>query len=130
VVSFTPRPIYPRGKSRARNTDCIGGWVGSKPVWFALDDVERRKILPLPGHHLRPLDRPAGMAQSLYRLRHAGSLLVPSQNVWLALTNFPSNLGHRLCSCFCCRYLRNLQWPLGTRSCSDSRFLNSPVSHS
>jgi hypothetical protein len=37
-----------------------------------LDDVERRKILPLPGLELQPLGRPARRL-SLYRLRHPGS---------------------------------------------------------
>jgi hypothetical protein len=32
-----------------------------------LDDVERRKILPIPGSELQPLGRPA-RSQSLYRL--------------------------------------------------------------
>jgi hypothetical protein len=33
------------------------------------NDVETRKILPLPGLELRPLGRPA-RSQSLYRLRY------------------------------------------------------------
>jgi hypothetical protein len=40
----------------------IGGWVGLR---IGLDDVERRKILPLPGLELRPLGCPA-RSQSLY----------------------------------------------------------------
>jgi hypothetical protein len=39
----------------------------------ALDDVEMRKISPLPGLKLRPLVRPA-RSQSLYRLRYPGSI--------------------------------------------------------
>jgi hypothetical protein len=39
-----------------------------------LDDVERRKILSLPGVELRPLGRPA-RCQSLYRLSYPGSQL-------------------------------------------------------
>jgi hypothetical protein len=38
-----------------------------------LDDVEKRKILTLPGLKLRLLRRPA-RSQSLYRLRYLGSL--------------------------------------------------------
>jgi hypothetical protein len=38
----------------------------------SLDDVERRKILALPGFVLRTLDRPA-RSLSLYRLRYHGS---------------------------------------------------------
>jgi hypothetical protein len=39
-----------------------------------VDDVERRKILPLLGLELRPLCRPA-CSQSLYRLRYPGSFI-------------------------------------------------------
>jgi hypothetical protein len=38
-----------------------------------LDDVEKRQFLTLPGHELRPLRRSV-RSQSLYRLRHPGSL--------------------------------------------------------
>jgi hypothetical protein len=37
-----------------------------------LDDMEKRKFLPLPGLELRPLDYPT-RSQSLYRLRYPGS---------------------------------------------------------
>jgi hypothetical protein len=37
-----------------------------------LDDVEKRKFLPLPGLELRPLGRPA-RSQSRYRLSYSGS---------------------------------------------------------
>jgi hypothetical protein len=37
----------------------------------SLDDVEKRKLLILPGLELRSLDRPA-RSQSLYRLRYPG----------------------------------------------------------
>jgi hypothetical protein len=43
-----------------------------------LDDVDKRIILPLPGHELRPLGRPA-RSQSLYRLRYPG----PYMYIWL-----------------------------------------------
>jgi hypothetical protein len=39
---------------------------------IGLDDIERRKFLPLPGLELRPLRRPA-RSQSIYRLRYPGS---------------------------------------------------------
>jgi hypothetical protein len=57
VVRFTPRPIYPQGKSPGIHW--IGGWVG--PV-TGLDDVEKRKFLILPGLQLRPLCHPARAA--------------------------------------------------------------------
>jgi hypothetical protein len=37
-----------------------------------LDDVQMRKLLPLPGLELQPLCRPA-RSQSLYRLPYPGS---------------------------------------------------------
>jgi hypothetical protein len=40
----------------------IGGWVGPRA---GLDDVEKRKILPLPGLELTPLCRPA-RGKSIY----------------------------------------------------------------
>jgi hypothetical protein len=39
VVSFTPRPLYPRG--REPGTHWIGGWVGPRAV---LDAAVKRKI--------------------------------------------------------------------------------------
>jgi hypothetical protein len=41
----------------------------------ALDDVEKRKFLALPGLELRPLGRPA-RNQSLYRVRYLGTSLL------------------------------------------------------
>jgi hypothetical protein len=67
VVSFTARPLYPRGKSP--DTHWIGGWVDPRA---SLDDVEKRKFLTLPGLKLRPLSCPA-RSQSLYRLHYPGS---------------------------------------------------------
>jgi hypothetical protein len=61
VVSFTPRPLYPR--RRTPGIHWIGGCVGP---WTGLED-EKRKISPLQGLVLRPLSRPAH-SQSLYRL--------------------------------------------------------------
>jgi hypothetical protein len=60
---FTPGEITPLG------THWIEGWVGPS---IDLDDVEKRKILLLPGFELRPLSQPA-RSQSLYRLRYLGS---------------------------------------------------------
>jgi hypothetical protein len=54
---------------RAPGTHWIGGWVDPRA---GLDDVEKRKILTLPGLELRPLGRPASR-QSLYRLLYPGS---------------------------------------------------------
>jgi hypothetical protein len=59
--------LYPR--ERAPSTHLIGGWVSFRT---GLDDVERRKILPLSGLELLPLGHPA-CSQSLYRLLYPGS---------------------------------------------------------
>jgi hypothetical protein len=58
---------------RALGTHWIGGWVGLKTV---LEDVERRKILPLAAIELRLLGRPT-RNQTLYKL-------TGSHEVWLA----------------------------------------------
>jgi hypothetical protein len=50
---------------RAPATHWKRGRVGPRT---GLDDVERRKILPLPGLKLQPLGRPA-RSQSLYNLK-------------------------------------------------------------
>jgi hypothetical protein len=70
VVSFTPLPLYPRGKRPRYPLDrSLGGPRAS------LDDLEKRKFLTLPGFELRPLGRP-GRSQSLYRLRYPGFLIL------------------------------------------------------
>jgi hypothetical protein len=56
---------------RSPGTHWRGGWVGPRA---GMDDVEKRKILPLPELELRSLGRLA-RSQSLYRLRHHGSYL-------------------------------------------------------
>jgi hypothetical protein len=57
------------GRFTPPDTHWIGGWVGPRA---GLDDVEKRKLLTLPGLELRPLGRPAH-SQSLNRLRYPGS---------------------------------------------------------
>jgi hypothetical protein len=42
MVTFTPRPLYPRVKKTG--THLIGGWEGPRA---GLDDVEKRKFLAL-----------------------------------------------------------------------------------
>jgi hypothetical protein len=68
VVSFTPRPLYPRGRSPG--THWIGGWLYPRG---GLEEVEKRKLWTLSRLELRPLGRPA-RSQSLNRLRYPGSL--------------------------------------------------------
>jgi hypothetical protein len=72
VVSFAPRPLYPRGKSPS--THWIGGRVNPRA---GLDDVENRKILTPPGLELRSLGHPVSR-QSPHRLRYPSSLLFNS----------------------------------------------------
>jgi hypothetical protein len=54
---------------RASGTHWIRGWVDPRA---ALNDVEKRRFMTLPGLEVRSLGRPA-RSQSLYRLRYAGS---------------------------------------------------------
>jgi hypothetical protein len=64
LVSFTPLPLYPRGKSPRYPLD--------RRLWgprAGMNDAENIKFLTLPGLELRPLGRPA-RCQSLYRLRY------------------------------------------------------------
>jgi hypothetical protein len=49
VVNFTPRPLYPRGKSSPVPIGYVVGWT-SEPIWTIL---EKRKFLTLPGLELR-----------------------------------------------------------------------------
>jgi hypothetical protein len=55
---------------RAPGTHWTGGWVDPRD---GLDDLEKKKFLSLSGLEVCPLCRPA-RSQSLYRLRHPGSL--------------------------------------------------------
>jgi hypothetical protein len=59
-------------RERAPGAHWIVGWAGPRA---ALDDLETRKILPLPGLELQPFGRPA-RSQS-YRLRHPGPYIMP-----------------------------------------------------
>jgi hypothetical protein len=67
---------------KAPGANWIGGCVGPRT---GLDNVERRKILPLEGLELRPLCRPAG-SQWLYRLRYLGSWSCGGPNIKLDFT--------------------------------------------
>jgi hypothetical protein len=68
MVSFTPRPLYPR--ESVPGTHWTGGRVDPRA---GLDDLEKRKFLTLPGLEFRPLGHSA-RNQSLYRLRYPESL--------------------------------------------------------
>jgi hypothetical protein len=59
-------------------THWIGGWVGPRTV---LEDMERRKISPLPGLELQHVCRPA-CSQSLYRWG------IPAQYLARAMLNW------------------------------------------
>jgi hypothetical protein len=62
VARFAPWPSY--SGERAPGIHWIGGWVDPRGGVY---NVEKRKLLTLPGLGLRPLDRQA-CSQSLYRL--------------------------------------------------------------
>jgi hypothetical protein len=74
---------------RAPCTQWIGGWVGPRT---GLDDMEKRKILPLPGLKFRSLGRPVSI-QSLYWLPYPGSLESGSKTE--NKTNARANFTHR-----------------------------------
>jgi hypothetical protein len=75
-----------RPGERAPDGHWTGGCVGLRT---GLDDVERRKILPLLGLELRPLGRPA-RSQSLYRLRCPRS--PTSVSYWQELQSYRMSL--------------------------------------
>jgi hypothetical protein len=52
-------------------------------LWIGLDDVEKRKLLTLPGLELGRLGGPA-RSQSLYRLRYPGYPYIYDVRIWLA----------------------------------------------
>jgi hypothetical protein len=58
-----------RPGERGPGTHSVGGWVDPRAD---LDNVEKRKILTLPGLELRPLGHPAH-SQSLTRIRYPDS---------------------------------------------------------
>jgi hypothetical protein len=65
VTAASPPPHRPG--ERNPGTHWIGGCVDHR---IKLDNVEKRKILPLPGFEVQPL----GLnSQSLYRLSYLGS---------------------------------------------------------
>jgi hypothetical protein len=74
VVSFTPQPLYLRGKSPS--THCVGGRLESRD---GLDDVKKRRVLTLLGLELRPLGRPA--VTSRYNNCGRGIKLRPSDSL-------------------------------------------------
>jgi hypothetical protein len=82
---FTPGERAPRYPLNKRLVDPRAG----------LDNVEKRKLLTLPGLELRPLGRPA-RSQSLYRLSYRGQL-VKIQPVVLWTVIF----GHRYSTTSC-----------------------------
>jgi hypothetical protein len=92
VVSFTPRPHYPRGKSLRYPLDRRLGGGGSRSGRCGLD-----KILPLLGNEARPCD------PSLYRRSYPGSP-IPFRSafynkLWISLQEFVFNYRfHALCS--------------------------------
>jgi hypothetical protein len=69
VVSFTPWPLYPRGKSTWYTLDRRLGGSQSQCIQH-----EKKKFFTLKGLELRSICRPA-RSQSLYRLRYPGCLV-------------------------------------------------------
>jgi hypothetical protein len=80
-------------------TNWKGCWVGPRT---GLDDVEKRRILPLPGLELRPLCRLA-RSVSLYRLSYRGSCYMccyPCSNIPTVIFPCPEE-NQRQSSSFC-----------------------------
>jgi hypothetical protein len=77
---------------RAPSTHWIGGWVNPKS---GLDDVEKRKFLPLPGLELRPLGYSA-RSQSLYQL------CCPGSHMYSILKEFIFTTSELVCSSSAC----------------------------
>jgi hypothetical protein len=72
VISFTPRPLYSRGKTSPL-THWKGGWMGPRA---GLDVVEKRKILRPYQESNPPNPDCSARSQSLYRLSYSSSLLM------------------------------------------------------
>jgi hypothetical protein len=70
VVSFTPLPLYPRGKIPGAHW--IWGWVDPR---VDLDDMEKWKFLTPPGLGLRPLGRPASRYTDCYPGPHITDII-------------------------------------------------------
>ena len=83
VVSFTPRPHYPR--ESAPGNHWIGGLVNPTACL-------EEKILDSTGLELRPFSRPA-RSQSLYQLRYP---VYPSLSLWISFFVCPSRYVSRL----------------------------------
>jgi hypothetical protein len=110
VVSFTSRLLYPRGNSRRYPLDGLNGWA-PEPI---CDDVERRKILPVPRLDLRRHGRPV-RSQSLYQLRYPGSC-IPSWaiNEWNLTKVFLRFLNHVVWKILVVWKLFSFCWHIGS----------------
>jgi hypothetical protein len=78
---------------RTPGTNWIGGWVGPRA---GLDDVEKRKLLTLPGLEIRTLGCPA-RNQSLYRLRYPDSWATHVYNIIFSLLSLFKRMKVGLC---------------------------------
>jgi hypothetical protein len=76
VVSFTPQPLYPRGK--APGTHWIGGWVGPRA---GLDDVGRENSWPYRDSNsdLTVVQPVASRYRSMYLFNFGGVFQVKGQ---------------------------------------------------
>jgi hypothetical protein len=65
MVSFTPLSLI--AGERAHGTNWVRSWVDPR---VSLDDVDKIKILPLPGLELRPLvDQPVASRYTDYAIQ-------------------------------------------------------------
>jgi hypothetical protein len=84
MANFTLLPLYPR--HRAPGTQWIGACDGLRA---AMDIVEKRKSLTLPGLELRLLGHPASRrrSHSLYRLLCPGCFIILCIYIYIYLYN-------------------------------------------
>jgi hypothetical protein len=82
------RPSRFTPEEKAPGTLWIGGWLD---LVTGTDNVEKRKILPLPGFEIRPLRRPA-RSQPLYRLPYPEIYLKAALFIRWTHTHEPTTL--------------------------------------
>jgi hypothetical protein len=84
------RPGHSAIREGAPSTHWTGGWVGPRT---SLIDMEKRKILPLPGLKLWPLSHPA-CSHLQYGLRYPSSFIINIVSIKLCILVENENKGY------------------------------------